>query len=301
MDAPAREMLQAPPPIIAWYPHRGVSLQRLHVRIMVEDVTRMKKVLYAMHHSLSAASKRAVALALCIGMCGTSALACSTAQAPPAETAVSASTEDQSTEPILLAHHGGEAGSAALTGATAAPVMTTVKTGVSQNMSYSDSLWGNLLLGMAYQRDPELQKLARKLGRVNTFTLLSVAGVSALGMAQGISALNDIEPQSIDVTPPHHPGGSPHVHIPEESRTPARLGIIGSGATLATLGVRAVMNSRYSSKISQRQSLIQRRVDEILARLESGAETAAVEPDLTALVGPRATREFLHLWTKTYQ
>src|SRR4051794_30086132 len=50
---------------------------------------------------------------------------------------------------------------------------------------YSDSLWGNVLLNMAYQRDPQLAKLARKKAAINPFGFLVAVGIFGLDFAIG--------------------------------------------------------------------------------------------------------------------
>jgi hypothetical protein len=200
----------------------------------------------------------------------------------------------------LLAHHGGESAGAGTIGTLGgAQLLGSASQSVSRP-TYSDSLWGNLLLSMAYQRDPELQKLIKRMGHVNTVTLLSVAGVSGLALAQSIYSYRQIEPKVYDVTPAHHAGGHDHIHMAEESRIPSTLGIIGSGATMLTLGVRAVANLRYGKKIQHRQQAIIRRIDNILGRLEEGASPALIELDLSQLVGARACSEFLALWRSVH-
>src|SRR5690606_18148609 len=78
----------------------------------------------------------------------------------------------------LLAHHGGEGATAATTvaGLSAAPAVGVLNAHASKK-SYSDSLWGNMLLNMAFARDPELQRLGRRLGQINALTMMSVLGV----------------------------------------------------------------------------------------------------------------------------
>lgn len=203
--------------------------------------------------------------------------------------------------PLQIVHHGAEGGGEVGTlGVTAASQITSASLSAKVDYnSVTESLWGNLLLSMAYQRDPELQKLVKKLNRVNTFTLASVAGVSALGLAQSINALSNTGPQTINITPAHHPGGHDHVHVPAESKTPSTLGIIGSGATLVTLGIRTVLNKRYNSKLAKRQAQIQHRIAEILSLMENGNRSAA-QHQLTGLVGARATGEFLQIWDATH-
>jgi hypothetical protein len=102
---------------------------------------------------------------------------------------------------IEIAHHGGEGGSfgggaiggsSAVTGAAST---VGVITGQVSKASASDSLWGNFLLSMAYQRDPVINRYAKKMGYMNVFTFLTIAGVTGLGLAQGIRDFHENEPQ----------------------------------------------------------------------------------------------------------
>ncbi len=256
-----------------------------------------------MRHSLFFRTKPVLAISLAVLLCGVYApgmpvLAASLVpQHPPV---IYLETASASTNESLIAHHGGEGAGASSAGAiSAAPLLSA---GVSQSVNsatITDSLWGNLLIGMAVQRDPEIQRLAKKLGRVNTMTLLSVVGVSALGLAASISSLGSSEAQTVDVM--QHGGGHAHVHIPGESRTPATLGIIGSSTTIATLGIRALMNRRYGNKLEARQNEIKKQVVGIINRLEAGTiPPESTRADLAALVGPRAAGEFLQLWAAAH-
>jgi hypothetical protein len=252
---------------------------------------------HAMSPSMLRAARKSVAglalAACCLQFSGLSVLAQgqASADAPVPET-VTLSREER-----LIADHGAEGagGGASLGGTVGAQLLGTV-TATTAHQTWSDSLWGNMLLSMAYQRDEELQKLVRRAGHVNSLTMLSVASVSGLGLAQSIYSYNRIQPQSVDVTGAHHPGGHDHVHLPLESKVPATLGIIGGGVTIAALGARAVMNRHYSRRMTSRQVAIRKSVDTILDRLTSGEDHRNIEPELTQLVGPRAAGEFLALW-----
>ena len=197
-----------------------------------------------------------------------------------------------------LAHHGGEGtGSAGVLGGAGATsqLATTLQGGVVLQSTH-DSLFGNWLLSMAYQRDDYLQKLAKRLGFVNTLTMLSLAGVTGLGLAQSIHSYRSLQPETIDVTEAHGPGGSDHVHIPAESRGPALMGIIGAGVTVTALGTRAVLNSYYKRKIIHRQEVIETQMNDILTRLGNRESSDTLQPELATLVGDQASREFLTLW-----
>lgn len=203
---------------------------------------------------------------------------------------------------IHLAHGGdgceASAGSA-ITGASAAPLVGGVSTHADHN-SYMDSLWGNLLLQMAYQRDPEIARLVKRAKVVNGLTMLSIMGVTGLGLAQSIHAHNSANTK---VSESHHPGDHDHVHMSPESRVPSTLGIISSGLTIASLGVRSIANKHVSHQVAKRQKAIQANIFSILDRLEqSGPDTpdTNVRQELSTLIGPRASSEFLALWLATH-
>lgn len=162
----------------------------------------------------------------------------------------------------------------------------------------SDSLWGNLLLSMAYQRDAETKRLVKKLNRVNTWTILSIAGISGLSLAQSISSYSSLQGAShLEVE--EHDGHS-HVNTEADSKTPSVLGIIGSGATIATLGYRAIASSKLQKKITARQRAIQEKIALILTSLEAGQSTDSIKLQLNDLVGERASGEFISLWNVTH-
>lgn len=197
-----------------------------------------------------------------------------------------------------VAHYGCEGtGGAAVTTVTAAS--TGVLQGHASHASASDSLWGNLLLSMAYQRDPEIQKYAKRLGRANTLTWLSIAGISGLGLAQSITGLNSTHGAETYHVVDHGQGA--HIHTEGESRLSSKLGIIGSGATIATLGIKALLDRKYSHRIDDRQQIIKEKVEHILAMFEAGERIAEAQAELTQLVGERAALEFVQLWQSTHR
>lgn len=211
----------------------------------------------------------------------------------------SVSTVTTPSDNNLLAHHGGDGVTGAVAIAGAPSVAAGMLSAHASKRSYSDSMWGNILLNMAFARDEELQRLSKRLGQINSVTMLSLVGVSGLSLAQGIYGFNhQAEPQSIDVIPAHHPGGHDHVHIPAEKtdRVPSTLSIVGSGVTIGMLGLRAMFGKAYTIKIVNRQVAIRDSVDSILDRLDQGIATSSVQSELVKLVGERASSEFLMLW-----
>lgn len=171
--------------------------------------------------------------------------------------------------------------------------------GQAKKSILSESLWVNLLLSMAYQRDAQLQKYARRMGQVNTFTLLSVVGVSALGLTQSIVSLhNTHDARSLEV---EDHNGDLHAHQEADSRVPATLGLIGSGATIATLGVKAVWDGVYGHKLAKRQAELQVEVASILEALNAGTPFREISGALSSLIGETATQEFQGLWQAAHR
>jgi len=150
----------------------------------------------------------------------------------------------------------------------------------------TDSLWGNLILEMAYQRDPELKKIAKKLNLINIGTMASVVGIAGGTLAQGISALYVINP----------PSGKP------DSYAPLNLGVALSSATLLAFVARIYLNHRLEKHIMTRQVEIRTRVESVLSHLEqSDAKCSQAQSQLTELIGERACREWVQLWQSSHQ
>ena len=61
---------------------------------------------------------------------------------------------------------------------------TTTGKKTKDELPITDSLWGNLILDMAYQRDPELRKLYKRFGLVNIGTMAAIAGIAGGTFAQ---------------------------------------------------------------------------------------------------------------------
>lgn len=148
----------------------------------------------------------------------------------------------------------------------------------------SNSLWGNLILDMAYQRDPELKRLAHKLGFVNGFTLATIGIISGVTIGQGISSLATLNP--------------PEGHI--DSYVPGAIGLVASGATVLTLGTRVALNRSFRKKIQQRQSAIRDEVDSVLRHLRYSDNCVDARKDLETLIGELGASEFLDLWHTTH-
>jgi len=184
----------------------------------------------------------------------------------------------------MLAHHEG----------SSAGVGQLLHDDESAESEVSDSLWGNLLLSMAYRRDEQLKGLVKKMGLSNNLFLASIAGVSGLGLAQSITGLATLN--QYEVGEVHHEDGGHGGGGHRESLAPSVMGLVGSGATLLSIGAHVFLEHRYKKQIKTRQRVINHEVLHILEDLESGINQELVQPRLVALVGARASGEFFQLW-----
>ena len=145
----------------------------------------------------------------------------------------------------------------------------------------TDSLWGNLILDMAYQRDPQLKKIFKRFGLVNMGTMAAVAGIAGGTLAQGVVALATLNPQ-----PGHN-----------DNYLPGALGIGMSGLTIATFVGRAMINHHLAKCLRNRQLEIKHRVETVLAHLEQeDGQGNDSKKELVDLIGIRAANEWLQLW-----
>jgi len=176
----------------------------------------------------------------------------------------------------LLAHCGIDHGSMTAAATTVNPEESHKKGDVA-----SKSLWGSLILSMAYQQDTELRSMIKKLNGVDIFTLTSVTLLSGLSLAQGIETLRTLQDDPHPIHPPV-------------------MGIIASGTSLVTLLTRGVLTHHYSQKIHARQLAIKAQVDEVLSQLKSGVAFSTIQPTLATLIGEEATAEFEGLWESAH-
>ena len=145
----------------------------------------------------------------------------------------------------------------------------------------TDSLWGNLILDMAYQRDPEIKKIMKRLNIVNLGTMGVVSAVAGGTLAQGIITLATLNPQ-----PGHN-----------DTYLPSSIGVGMAGLTLVTFVGRAAINHCLVTQMRNRQLVIKHQVEAILARFESSrGENTAAQTELTVLIGERAANEWAQLW-----
>jgi hypothetical protein len=184
----------------------------------------------------------------------------------------------QSDEPTLIA----QAGTAAEV-ADIAAVGSVVTKKQKYELLITDSLWGNLILDMAYQRDDQLRKIYKKFALVNMGTMAAVAGIAGGTLAQGVIALATLNPSQGN-----------------DTYLPGAIGIGMSTLTIATFVGRAAVNHHLAKCLRNRQLEIKHQVEAVLAQLEKeNGVTSASKNELIALIGERATNEWLQLWTSS--
>ncbi|HEY9775769.1 MAG TPA: hypothetical protein V6C81_18550 [Planktothrix sp.] len=201
------------------------------------------------------------------------------AEAATSESSSAPSSQDQ---PILIAQActtcGADISSAAAVGSLALGKRkdTTLLT---------DSLWGNLILEMAYQRDTELSAIMHKMNILNNATLVSIGAIAAGTLAQGITSIATLNP----------PDGLP------DSYVPGSLGIAFSCATIATFGARTYYGHQFQKHIHDRQMQLRDETEAVLAHLEHSNGTCPQAKDqLRSLIGERACEEWLQLWKSSH-
>lgn len=234
-----------------------------------------------------------VVVALLSGAAGGDALA-QTATLEPLTSFSLQATQAKSAQPDdsrLLAHHEGATSAAS----------SLLAEGISNTSEGSvlESLWGSLLVSMAYRRDPAIKTVVKKMNRSNNAFLLSIAGVSGLGLAQNITVLSTLNAHQSAGR--HHEEGEGHTtggH--RESTASSIMGLVGSGITLGSIGVHVYMERRYKRQLERRQHEINEQISHILDQLEQGPATDQLQTSLATLVGERGAREFLQLWGATH-
>ena len=185
----------------------------------------------------------------------------------------------ESDRPTLIAQASPGVTAAEVAGVAAVGSVATKKQ--KGELLLTDSLWGNLILDLAYQRDPELRKLAKRLNLVNLGTMGAITGIAGGTLAQGIIALSVLNPPDPK----------------SDSYLPGALGVGFSGITILTFAGRTVLNQVIAKGLRKRQLEIKHQVESILAKIEdSHGENPQAQAQLISLIGERATNEWLQLW-----
>lgn len=149
----------------------------------------------------------------------------------------------------------------------------------------SNSIWGNMILKMAYDRDPELRKLRGITKGVNVSTASTLAAAAAGTLPQGIVAIDTLNP----------PDGQP------DSYAPGYIGLALEGAVGVALLARLGLNAGVRRKIRGRQLAIRQRVEAILHHLEfSETNCPDAQKELAEIIGDKAAAECIDLWRSSH-
>ena len=166
--------------------------------------------------------------------------------------------------------------------------LTMVDEGTYKTDSHSllsNSIWGTMILKMAYDRDPELQKLRGLTKGVNVGTAGTLAAAAAGTLPQGTIAIATLNP----------PDGIP------DSYAPGIVGLALIGATNMALWTRFGLNGGLRRKIRARQLAISQRVESILHHLEfSETNCPDAQKELAEIIGERAASECIVLWCSSH-
>ena len=149
----------------------------------------------------------------------------------------------------------------------------------------TESIWGNIILKMAYQHDPVIIKLLGHQKDVDQMT--TTAFTSAVGgtLAQNVISQATLNP----------PDGQ------FDSYLPGSLGLGFSALVNVALDSSIVLKWGVRKKIKARQKEIRAKVEGILEHLEySVAECPEAQRDLTAIIGEKAAKECVQLWQSSH-
>jgi hypothetical protein len=186
--------------------------------------------------------------------------------------------------PILIAQ---ASASCTSCGSVLDPILLMGSASQKKNRSVlTDSLWGNLILELAYQRDKELAKFGRRMNLINIGTNATIGAIALGTLGQGVGALATLNP------PTGH----------EDSYGPGIVGTTLSTVTVMTFATRMYLNHKMQKDVQDRQVAIRTQVESVLNHLErSDSKCPDAQKDLTELIGERASREWLQLWQSSHQ
>jgi len=149
----------------------------------------------------------------------------------------------------------------------------------------TESIWGNIILKMAYQRDPVIRKLLGHQKDVDLMTATAFNSAVSGTLAQNIVSQATLNP----------PDGQ------FDSYLPGSLGLGFSSLVNVALDTSIVLRWGVRRKIRARQKEIRVKVEGILEHLEySVAECPEAQRDLTGIIGDRAARECVQLWQSSH-
>ncbi len=149
----------------------------------------------------------------------------------------------------------------------------------------TDSIWGNMILKMVYDRDPQLNRLLRRSRLASNAALGMIGGTAGATIAQNTVSLATLNP----------PDGI------EDSYVPGAIGLAISGAVNVLFPTRMLINYSYRRKIRARQLVLRARVERVLGELEDSLSNCPeARAQLSRLVGDRAALECVELWRSSH-
>ncbi|HEY9775770.1 MAG TPA: hypothetical protein V6C81_18555 [Planktothrix sp.] len=149
----------------------------------------------------------------------------------------------------------------------------------------TDSIIGNMLLKLAYQRDPELAAMTKRMKISSAATSTVIGLIASATLAQNIVSMAVLNP----------PPGS------QDSYVPGSIGIGLDGGTSTAFDLRAIVNHKLRKQYRSRQVVICKEVNELLYHLEFSKMTCPeAQKQLVALVGEQASHDFVEFWKASH-
>lgn len=149
----------------------------------------------------------------------------------------------------------------------------------------SDSIWGNMILKMAYSHDEELQRLLRKQRHISSGSYVALGAISGATLGQNISSIALLNP----------PDGVP------DSYAPGIVGLVLDGAVNTVIGGNILLRHVQQKRIKARRREIRSQVAAILEHMEFSASNCPdAQKDLAQLIGERGAQECLQLWQSSH-
>ena len=146
--------------------------------------------------------------------------------------------------------------------------------------SLSDSLWGSIILKMAYQRDTQIQKLSKHLRGTNYLTTGAIYTAAGGTLGQNIVSLAVLNQDQGN-----------------DSYLPGSLGLGLSGLLNIAIDGNMLISWHMKKKIRARQLVVKGKVENILNHLQySDASCPDAQRELAEIIGQRGAADCLKLW-----
>jgi hypothetical protein len=160
----------------------------------------------------------------------------------------------------------------------------TAESGKNKSL-LSESIWGNIILKMAYKRDAKIQSLSKKMGLTDSATNLGVLAVSGGVLSQVVVNQATLNP----------PAGQ------LDSYLPGSVGLGFDGLTNVVFAGQNILHWAIHKKIIARQREITKAVESVLEHMEySETECPEAQKQLAELIGERAARDCEKLWRSSH-